>query len=85
MSTETKEITKFNWFKMFWAGFTTMSKQSRTLWIIVIVKLIVMFAILRPIFFPNFLKSQSKDKDGQYEYVREQMIERSQKNTKTLE
>lgn len=77
MNTEVKEVEKFNWFKMFWAGFTTMSKQSRTLWIIVIVKLIVMFAILRPIFFPNFLKSQSKDKTEQADYVREQMIERS--------
>ncbi len=84
MSTETKETKKFNWFKMFWEGFTTMSKQSRTLWIIVIVKLIVMFAILRPIFFPNFLKSQAENKDGQSEYVREQMIERSQKDTKTI-
>ena len=36
-----------------------------------------MFAILRPIFFPNFLKSQSKDKKEQADYVREQMIERS--------
>lgn len=71
---------KFNWFKMFGTGFMNMSKQSRTLWIIVIVKLIVMFAILRPIFFPNFLKSQAKDQAGQAEYVREQMIERSVNN-----
>ncbi len=80
MTTEIKKAEKFNWFKMFWDGFTSMSKQSRTLWIIVIVKLIVMFAILRPIFFPDFLKSQSKDKEGQYDYVREQMIERSQQD-----
>lgn len=77
MTTEVQKIEKFNWFKMFWAGFTTMSKQSRTLWIIVILKLFIMFAILRPIFFPNFLKSQAEDKAGQAEYVREQMIERS--------
>lgn len=76
MATEVRK-EKFNWFKMFWEGFTTMSKQSRTLWIIVILKLIIMFAILRPIFFPRFLESQSKDKKEQAEYVREQMIERS--------
>ncbi len=80
MTSEIKEVRNFNWFSMFWAGFTTMSKQSKTLWIIVIIKLIVMFAILRPIFFPDFLKSQSKDKAGQSEYVREQMIERSQQD-----
>ena len=77
MTTEATQIEKFNWFKMFWAGFTTMSKQSRTLWIIVIVKLFIMFAILRPIFFPRFLNEQADNKAGQAEYVREQMIERS--------
>lgn len=77
METNADRIEKFNWFRIFREGFTTMSSQSRTLWIIVIVKLIIMFAILKPIFFPNFLKSQAKDKAGQSEYVREQMIERS--------
>lgn len=80
MTSQQKEIKKFNWFKMFGTGFMSMSKQSRTLWIIVIIKLIVMFAILRPIFFPRFLKSQAPDKAGQSEYVREQMIERSTGN-----
>lgn len=80
MTAENREVDKFNWFKMFGSGFMGMSKQSRTLWIIVIVKLIIMFAILRPIFFPNFLKSQAKDEAGRAEYVREQMIERSTGN-----
>lgn len=80
MTTEIKEARKFNWFRMFGSGFMAMSKQSRTLWIIVIIKLIIMFAILKPIFFPNFLKSQAKDKVGQADYVREQMIERSTGN-----
>lgn len=77
MSETINQTKKFNWFKIFGEGFMNMSKQSRTLWLIVIIKLIVMFAILRPIFFRDFLKSQAKDKAGQAEYVREQMIERS--------
>lgn len=77
MSEAVNKTEKFNWFKIFGEGFRNMSKQSRMLWLIVIIKLIVMFAILRPIFFRDFLKSQAKDKAGQAEYVREQMIERS--------
>lgn len=80
MTPQEKEIENLNWFKMFAAGFKNRSKLSRTLWLIVIIKLIIMFAILRPIFFPRFLKSKADDKAGQYEYVREQMIERSTGN-----
>ena len=68
---------KFNWFKIFWEGFISMSKLGKTLWIIVIIKLIIMFAILKPIFFPDFLKSQVNDESEKAGYVREQMIERS--------
>lgn len=76
MESEVKK-EKFNWFTMFWEGFTGMSKLGRTLWIIVIVKLIIMFAILKPIFFPDFLKAQAGDESEKAGYVREQMIERS--------
>lgn len=76
MDSAVKEET-FNWFSMFWEGFTGMSKLGRTLWIIVIIKLIIMFAILRPIFFPDFLKLQVNDESEKAGYVREQMIERS--------
>ena len=76
MESEVKK-EKFNWFTMFWEGFISMSKLGRTLWIIVIVKLIIMFAILKPIFFPDFLKAQVSDDSEKAGYVREQMIERS--------
>ena len=85
MTAESKDKEKFNWFKMFGEGVMGMSKQSRILWTIVIVKLIVMIAILRPIFFPRFLKSQAPDKAGQAEDVREQMIERSTISLDSLE
>ncbi len=76
MESNAKKI-RFNWFTMFWDGFIGMSRLGRTLWLIVIVKLIVMFAILRPIFFPDFLKKQVEDESQKAEYVREQLIERS--------
>lgn len=68
---------KFNWFYMFWDGFRAMSKQSKTLWIIAVIKLVIMFAVLKPFFFPNFLKTQVNEKTDKADYVREQLIDRS--------
>lgn len=45
-----------NFYTFFRDGFTNMT-WGRTLWLIVLVKLFVMFCILKPIFFPNFLNS----------------------------
>ncbi len=54
-------------------GFRSMT-VGRTLWLIVIVKLIIMFGILRVFFFPRFLEGSEQDKKN---YVSEQLIERS--------
>ncbi|MDD3788626.1 MAG: DUF4492 domain-containing protein [Petrimonas sp.] len=67
----------FNWFRMFWDGFTHMSKLGKTLWIVVIVKLIIMFAILKPIFFPDFLSSKYKSETDIGNYVGEELVDRS--------
>ena len=72
MESEVKK-EKFNWFKMFWEGFTGMSKLGKTLWIIAIIKLIIFFAILKPIFFQDFLKSQVNEKSEKAEYVSKQL------------
>jgi uncharacterized membrane protein len=50
-----RPATQYNWFTMFLAGFTSMTRLSKTLWIVVIVKLIILFFILKPFFFPNLL------------------------------
>lgn len=67
---------RFNWFGMFWDGFKNM-KIGKTLWIIVIIKLIIMFLILKPFFFPNFLKSRFDNDKSKSDYVREQLINKS--------
>lgn len=63
---------KFNFFSMFWEGFKNM-KLGKILWTIVIIKLIIMFAILRPFFFPNFLNSKFDDAESKAEYVGQQL------------
>lgn len=68
---------KFNFFSMFWEGFKKM-KLGKVLWTIVIIKLIIMFLILKPFFFPNFLNSKFDNQSEKADYVRQQLIDRGQ-------
>lgn len=56
-------------------GFRSMT-LGRTLWIIILLKLFVMFFILKIFFFPNFLKSLPADTDKS-EYVGNELIQRA--------
>lgn len=71
------EKQPFNFFTMFRDGFKNMT-LGRTLWIIVIIKLCIMFLILRPFFFPNFLNSKFKDSESKADYVRNELIDKSE-------
>ncbi len=42
---------------LYYNGFREM-KLGKTLWKIIVIKLIVMFAVLKLFFFPNYLKTQ---------------------------
>lgn len=58
-------------------GFRSMT-LGRTLWLIILVKLFILFFILRLFFFPNFLNAAAgDDKDG---YVSGELIERAVDN-----
>ncbi len=54
-------------------GFRSMT-VGRTLWVIILVKLFIMFAILRLFFFPDFLSGVAPDDEGGY--VCRELIER---------
>lgn len=56
-------------------GFRSMT-LGRTLWLIILVKLFVMFAILKIFFFPNFLGDQPTDADKS-NYVGNELIQRA--------
>lgn len=57
-------------------GFRSMT-VGRTLWILIAVKLFIMFAVLKVFFFPGFLGGYDNEKGGRENYVREQLIERT--------
>lgn len=46
---------------------------GKTLWAIIIIKLFIMFAILKIFFFPNFLKSNFKTDEERSNYVIERL------------
>ena len=55
------------------SGFKNMSIHSRKLWIIILVKLFIMFFILKIFFFPNFLNTKFDTDKEKSDYVIEQL------------
>lgn len=65
-----------NLYDFFRDGFRSMT-IGRTLWMIVLIKLFIMFAILRVFFFPNFLNSNFESDGQKSDYVRTELIDRA--------
>ena len=54
-------------------GFRAMT-LGRTLWLIIAIKVIVFFVILRFIFFPDYLATKASTDEQKAEYVRQQLV-----------
>lgn len=59
-------------FLFYYEGFKNMN-IGKTLWLIILIKLFVMFAILKVFFFPNILKRNFKTDEERSRYVIEQL------------
>ena len=59
-------------FNFYYEGFRGMT-IGRTLWLIILIKLFVMFVVLKLFFFPNFLKSNFETDEQRGDYVLEQL------------
>lgn len=59
-------------FRFYYEGFASMT-VGRKLWAIIIIKLIVMFAVLKLFFFPDFLENKFENDQDRSEYVIEQL------------
>ena len=59
-------------FDLYYEGFRDM-RLGKTLWAIILIKLFIIFAVLKVFFFPNFLKEHAQgDEAG---YVAKQLLE----------
>jgi len=52
-------------FDLYYDGFRSMT-IGRTLWAVILIKLFIMFAILKVFFFPDFLKQHAQGDEAAY-------------------
>lgn len=65
-------------FLFYYEGFKGMT-IGKTLWVIILIKLFVMFAVLKIFFFPNILKRNFKTDEERSNYVIEQLTNNPKK------
>jgi hypothetical protein len=61
-------------FNFYYDGFRNMSWWGRRVWIIILIKLFIIFILLRIFFFHDFLGGKYKNDDQKSEYVLDQLI-----------
>ena len=59
-------------FDLYYDGFRHMT-LGRTLWAIILIKLFIIFAVLKVFFFPDFLSTHA-EKGGEADYVANELI-----------
>ncbi len=62
-------------FRLYIDGFRQMT-WGRTLWMIIMIKLFIMFAILKVFFFPNILKKEFDTDAQRSEHVSDELTKR---------
>jgi len=61
-------------FRFYYDGFRSMSWWGKKVWIIILIKLFIMFAILKLFFFPDLLRKNYDTDKQRSEYVLDQLI-----------
>lgn len=60
---------------LYYDGFRNMSSWGKQVWIVILIKLFILFFVLRLFFFPNFLKTNFKTDKERGNYVLENLVE----------
>ena len=68
-----KRSLPYRIFRFYYDGFASMTIGKR-LWLIILIKLFIMFVILKVFFFKNFLNSRFDTDQEKSDYVIEQLI-----------
>ena len=66
--------------RFYYDGFRNMSSWGKKVWIIIFIKLIVIFIILKVFFFPDFLKRGFSTDNQRSEYILEQLTKSPETN-----
>ena len=74
MIQKTKNIIRRTW-RFYIDGFQDMSNWGRQAWIIILIKLFILFVILRVFFFPDYLKTHFKTDRERSQHVLENLTE----------
>jgi len=64
----------YRFFDLYYDGFKNMT-IGKTLWLVILIKLFIIFIILKLLFFPNYIKSNAED-GKEAEFVKEQIWDR---------
>ncbi len=67
-----KKSLLYRIFDLYYDGFRNMT-LGRTLWTVILIKLVVIFALLKVFFFPDYLKEHS-EKGHEADYVATQIL-----------
>lgn len=67
-----KKSLLYRIFDLYYDGFRNMT-LGRTLWTVILIKLVVIFAVLKVFFFPDYLKEHS-EKGHEADYVATQIL-----------
>ena len=62
-------------FDLYYEGFRNMT-LGKTLWAIILIKLFIMFVVLKVFFFPNFIKQHS-ERGGEANFVLSELLNRN--------
>jgi hypothetical protein len=60
-------------FRFYYDGFRNMSQWGKKVWLIILIKLFIIFAILKLFFFQDFLRKNYENDNQRSEYVLDQL------------
>ena len=60
-------------FRFYWDGFRNMNRWGKQVWLVILIKLFIMFVILKLFFFPNILKTNYSTDQQRSEHVLENL------------
>ncbi|MGD0581936.1 MAG: DUF4492 domain-containing protein [Bacteroidales bacterium] len=63
-----------NLFLFYYDGFSSMSALGKRIWIIILIKLFIIFIVLKLFFFPDLLKTGFRSDSERSTFVRNQIL-----------